>query len=61
VNTGMMINLIESMIQSFEVVRGLVPRLLRRSGTGGPRLADATVSEYLPMGSLRSIRLSNSI
>ncbi len=58
-NTGMMINLIDSLFLSFEIMKGLVKSPLKLSSRGGMILADRTVAEYLPQGSLRSIRLSN--
>ncbi len=59
-NTGMMVNLIGSLFQSFEMVRGLVQRPLWRSSTSKPNIADQATAGYLPPGALRRIRLSIS-
>ncbi len=59
-NTGMMVTLTYSLFQAFEIVMGLVKRTPCRPGNGGPKVADHGIAEYLPMGSLRRIRLSNN-
>ena len=57
--TGMMVNLINTLIQSFEMMMGLAQRAPWRPNKGVPRLVDDGIAEYLPPGSLRSIWLSN--
>ena len=56
-NTGMMVYLTYSLFQAFEIIMGLVKRTPYRPGKGGPKVADHGIAEYLPLGSLRRIRL----
>jgi hypothetical protein len=55
----MMINLIESLIQSIDLMKGVFQRAQWSTTEVTPRTKYAVVSDYLPAGSLRSIRLSN--
>ncbi|MBQ10318.1 MAG: hypothetical protein CMJ45_02070 [Planctomyces sp.] len=58
-NTGMMINLIDSLIQSFVVAKGMIQRAPWRKIEGVPQTMRSGVPDYLPVGALRSIRFSN--
>ena len=59
-NTGMMVNLTYSLFQAFEIMMGFVMRSPYRPGKGGLKVADHGIAEYLPLGSLRRIRLSDN-
>ena len=59
-NTGMMANLTYSLFQAFEIMMGLVKRTPSRPSKGSPKVAGHGIAEYLPLGSLRRIRLSNN-
>lgn len=60
-NTGMMVNLIGSLFQSFEIMMGLVKLAPRRPGKDRLQTADHGIAEYLPPGALRRIRLSDNV
>ncbi len=58
-NTGMMVNLTYSLFQAFAIMMGLVRRSACRPGKV-VKSTDHGVAEYLPLGSLRRIRLSHN-
>ena len=60
-NTGVMVNLTYSLFKAFEIMMGMVKRTPYRPGKGGPKAADHGIAEYLPLRSLRRIRLSNDV
>ena len=51
-NTGVLVNLIYRLIQSFEIMMGLVKRAPCRPGEGVPEITGHGIAKYLPSGFL---------
>ena len=51
-NTGVLVNLIYRLFQSFEIMMGWVKRAPFRSGEGVPEITGHGIAKYLPSGFL---------